>query len=133
LSNQPDFKDPFSDIPTDGPPMWEAGNEGKTPSDILSLLLGGDYKDTISVIMRTNFTADECMVIVRNLRRAKFGLGLIIKDENDKRWAMPWLHLAIVNLAMTRMSTGFHSVDSVVDALKTMKPKTEQTIQMKSL
>jgi len=70
---------------------------------------------------------------VRNLRRAKFGLGLIIKDENDKRWAMPWLHLAIVNLAMTRMSTGFHSVDSVVDALKTMKPKTEQTIQMKSL
>ncbi len=133
MSNQPDFKDPFSDIPTDGPPMWEAGNEGKTPSDILSLLLGGDYKDVLAVIMRTNFDGDECMIVVRNLRRAKFGLGLIIKSEEDKRWAMPWLKQAIIHLAMTRMSTGFHSIDSVVDALKTMRPKTEQTIQMKSL
>jgi len=133
LSNQPDFKDPFTDIPTDGPPMWEAGNEGKTPSDILSLLLGGDYKDIIAVVMRTNFTAEECMVIVRTLNRAKFGLHLIIKDSSDKKWAMPWLRDAVVHLAMTRMSTNFHSIDSVVDALKTMRPKTEQTIQMKSL
>ncbi len=113
--------------------MWEAGNEGKTPSDILSLLLGGDYKDILAVIMRTNFQDEECMVVVRNLRRAKFGLGLIIKSEEDKRWAMPWLKQAIIHLSMTRMSTGFHSIDSVVDALKTMRPKTEQTIQMKSL
>jgi len=113
--------------------MWEAGNEGKTPSDILSLLLGGDYKDIISVIMRTNFTAEECMVIVRTLSRAKFGLHLIIKNEKDKGWAMPWLRDAVVHLAMTRMSTGFHSINSVVDALKTMRPKTEQTIQMKQL
>lgn len=133
MSNQPNPQDPFSDIPTDGPPMWEAGNEGKTPSDILSLLLGGDYKDVLSVIMRTNFEREECMVLVRCLRRAKFGLGLIIKSEEDKRWAMPWLKQAIIHLSMTRMSDGFHSVDSVVDALKTMKPKTEQTIQMKSL
>ncbi len=133
MSNQPNPQDPFPDIPTDGPPMWEAGNEGKTPSDILSLLLGGDYKDILAVIMRTNFQDEECMVVVRNLRRAKFGLGLIIKSEEDKRWAMPWLKQAIIHLSMTRMSTGFHSIDSVVDALKAMRPKTEQTIQMKSL
>jgi len=133
LSNQPDFKDPFADVPTDGPPMWEAGNEGKTPSDILSLLLGGDYKDILSVIMRTNFEAEECMVIVRCLRRAKFGLGLVIKDETDKRWAMPWLKKAIVDLAMTRMSTKFHSVDTVAEALRYMRPKQEQTIKMSGL
>lgn len=113
--------------------MWEAGNEGKTPSDILSLLLGGDYKEIISVIMRTNFTAEECMIIVRVLHRAKFGLGLIIKEETDKRWAMPWLREAVVHLAMARMSTGFHSVDSVVESLKTMRPKQEQTIKMSNL
>lgn len=130
MSNQPD---PFADIPTDGPPMWEAGNEGKTPSDILSLLLGGDYKEIISVIMRTNFTEEECMIIVRTLHRAKFGLGLIIKGEEDKKWAMPWLREAVVHLAMARMSTKFHSVDSVVESLKTMRPRTEQTIKMSNL
>lgn len=133
MSNQPEEKDPFSDIPTDGPSMWEAGNEGKTPSDILSLLLGGDYKEIISVIMRTNFDKEECMIIVRCLRRAKFGLGLVIKEETDKKWAMPWLKTAIVHLAMTRMSTDFHSVNKTVDALSAMKPKSEQTIKMSNL
>jgi hypothetical protein len=113
--------------------MWEAGNEGKTPSDILSLLLGGDYKDVLAVIMRTNFEAEECMIIVRCLHRAKFGLGLVIKTEEDKRWAMPWLKQAIINLAMTRMSTKFHSVDTVAEALRYMRPKQEQTIKMSGL
>ncbi len=133
MSNQPDFKDPFSDVPIDGPPMWEAGNEGKTPSDILSLLLGGDYKDVLAVIMRTYYEAEECMVVVRCLRRAKFGLGLIIKSEEDKRWAMPWLKQAIIHLSMTRMSTKFHSVDTVAEALRYMRPKQEQTIKMSGL
>ena len=132
MSNPPEPPDPFADVPTDGP-QWEAGNEGKTPSDILSLLLGGDYKDMLSVIMRTNFTAEECMVVVRNLRRAKFGLGLLIKDETDKRWAMPWLKQAIADLAMTRMSTDFHSVNKTVDALQSMRTKQEQTIKMSNL
>lgn len=133
MSNQPNPQDPFSDVPTDGPPMWEAGNEGKTPSDILSLLLGGDYKETLSVIMRTNFTAEECMIVVRTLHRAKFGLGLLIKEETDKRWAMPWLRDAVVHLAMARMSTDFHSVNKAVDALQSMRTKQEQTIKMSNL
>lgn len=137
MSNQPNpnpqVPEDFSDIPTDGPQMWSAGNEGKTPSDILSLLLGGDYNSIIAVIMRTNFEKEECMIIVRVLRRAKFGLGLVIKDPKDERWAMPWLREAVVHLAMTRMSDNFHSVNSVVEALKTMRPKQEQTIKMSGL
>lgn len=123
----------FSDIPTDGPQMWSAGNEGKTPSDILNLLLGGDYTEIISVIMRTNFSKEECTVIMRVLHRAKFGLGLIIKEASDKRWAMPWLRDAVVHLAMTRMSTDFHSVNKVVEAIQSMKSKSEQTIKMSNL
>ena len=133
MSNLPNTQDPFSDIPTDGPPMWTAGNEGKTPSDILSLLLGGDYTEIISVIMRTNFSKEECMVIVRTLHRAKFGLGLLIKSESDKKWAMPWLRDAVVHLAMARMSTDFHSVNKAVDALQSMRTKQEQTIKMSNL
>lgn len=123
----------FSDVPTDGPPMWEPGIEGATPSDVVMKLLGGDYKDILSVIMRTNFEKEECMVIVRTLRRAKFGLGLVIKDATDKNWAMPWLKQAVVDLAMTRMSVDFHSVNKAVDALSSMKNKSEQTIKMSNL
>jgi hypothetical protein len=122
----------FSDVPTEGPNQWEVGNEGKTPSDVVSMLLGGDYKEIISVIMRTNFDKEECMVIVRTLHRAKYGLGLIIK-EGMKEWAMPWLRDAVVHLAMTRMSTDFHSVNKAVDALSSMRSKTEQQIKMSNL
>ena len=136
MSNQPEeLKDPFAEgeAPPEGPQMWETGDQGKTPSDILSLLLGGDYKEIISVIMRTNFEKEECMIIVRTLRRAKFGLGLLIKEEKDKRWAMPWLRDAVVHLAMTRMSTDFHSVNKAVDALQAMKPKTTTIEKMSNL
>jgi hypothetical protein len=135
LSNPPDFKDPFSEgeAPPEGPNMWSVGNEGKTPSDILNLLLGGEFQDVIAVIMRTNFTAEECMVIVRTLHRAKFGLGLVIKDEKDKKWAMPWLRDAVIHLAMARMSTDFHSVNTVKEALQSMRTKQEQTIKMSNL
>jgi hypothetical protein len=122
----------FSDVPTEGPNQWEVGNEGKTPADVVSMLLGGDYKEIISVIMRTNFEKEECMVIVRTLKRAKYGLGLIIK-EGDKEWAMPWLRDAVVHLAMSRMSTDFHSVNKAVDALSSMRNKTEQQIKMSNL
>lgn len=132
--NQPENpQDPFSDIPTDGPQMWSAGNEGKTPSDILNLLLGGDYNNILSVIMRTNFSKEECMIVVRVLRRAKFGLGLLIKEAKDERWAMPWLRDAVIYLAMTRMSTDFHSVNTVKEALQSMRTKQEQTIKMSNL
>jgi hypothetical protein len=113
--------------------MFDVGTEGSTPSDVVMKLLGGDYKDILSVIMRTNFATEECMVIVRILRRAKFGLGLLIKDVEDAKWAMPWLKQAVVDLAMTRMSDGFHSVNKAVDALSSMRAKSEQTIKMSQI
>jgi hypothetical protein len=134
LSNQPKPPD-FSDVPTDATPqMYSIGEEGQTPADVVSIILGNkDFKDDpeLQVLLRTNWTAEECTILMRVLTRARY--GLMADGQVPKEWQMPWLKHAVIFLAASRCSTDFHSVNKSVDALTAMRPKTEQTIKMSSV
>lgn len=133
MSNQ--AKPDFSDVPTTTPNgMWDVGTEGQTPADMVGIILGNkDFKDDpeLQVLLRTNFTPQECTIVMRILIRAKYGLGLVERKGAD--WAMPWLKHAVVFLASSRSSEGFHSINKAVEALTAMRPKTEQTIKMSQI
>ncbi len=112
-------------IPTSLEDIFSFGDEGKTVADIISFILGGDKKDDLSVIQRTNLSRKECSVVADTLILARFGLILNDDDLKKPNWAMPWLRDDVILTLRARTSVDFHSVIKAVEALQSIKIKTE--------
>lgn len=102
------------------------GNEGKGMFDVISMFLGGEMKDEMSIIGRTNMTSKETTVIARGLILAKFGMQGFLGLENlepTKEWAIPILKDYIKWVLRGRPSIDGKSIETAKEALQAIKIK----------
>lgn len=113
-------------IPTSLEDIFSFGEEGKTIADIISMIMGGDKKDELNILQRTNLTKRESSIVADTLVLAKYGLIIDDSDlQNKTGWDMPWLMEDIVLTLRGRTSVDFKSLNLAVEALQSIKLKTE--------
>jgi hypothetical protein len=118
-------------LPTSLDDIFAFGEEGKTIADVISMIIGGDKKDDLSIIQRTNLSKSEASIVADTLVLARFGLILDNDDLNNppKEWAMPWLRDDVVFTLRGRTSVDFNSIEKAVEALQSIKLKVESQKQ----
>lgn len=113
-------------IPTSLDDIFSFGEENATIADVIKLLVGGESKDELAIIQRTNITRKESSVISEALVIAKY--GLILDDEDMKPrsdWEIPILRDLVKNILRSRTSLDGKSIDKVVEAIQNIKMRTE--------
>lgn len=102
------------------------GNEGKGMFDVVSMFLGGEMKDDMSIIGRTNLTAEETRTIARGLILAKQGMAGFLGypiQEPTQEWAIPILKDYIKWVLRGRPSIDGKSIETAKEALQAIKIK----------
>ena len=102
------------------------GNEGKGMFDVVSMFLGGEMKDEMSIIGRTNLSVKETTIIARGLILAKYGMAGFFGFEKLKPtedWAMPIIKDYIKWVLRGRPSIDGKSIETAKEALQAIKIK----------
>ena len=113
-------------IPTSLDDIFSFGEENATMADVFKMIIGGEQKDELSILQRTNLTRKDASIIAEGLVIAKY--GLILDDEDMKPrsdWEIPILRDEIKYILRARTSIDGKSLDRLVDALQSIKLKTE--------
>ncbi|SRR6266568_2495944 len=117
----------LSGVPTQEDDIYTMiGNEGKGMFDVVSMFLGGEMKDDLSVIGRTNLTSQETTTIARGLILAKQGMEGFLgypPNEQSQEWAIPIIKDYIKWILRGRPSIDGKSIETAKEALQAIKIK----------
>lgn len=105
-------------IPSSLEDVFQMSTEGRTLFDTIAMLLGGDTKETISILERSNLRMDECTTIADALVLAKWGLncdGTFTPAPDE--WAIPRLRDKVIFILKGRPSINGNSRSEAVGAL----------------
>ena len=119
-------------LPTSLEDIFSFGEEGKTIADIINIILGGNEKDDVSIIQRTDLDRHEVYVLSECLRLAKF--GLTFDDESNairSDWAIPELYYEVKMVLRAKTSLNGKALDKAVESLQSIKIKMETEKQTK--
>ncbi len=117
----------LKDIPTMSDDIFTMSTEGRTLFDVVAMFMGGESKDSLSIIERTNFTREDVNDISELLVTAKYGLWIgEPKNHPDKDgWASPKLFNLCVYIMRGRVSMDGKSREQAKEALQQIKLRLE--------
>lgn len=117
-------------IPTLGDEIFSMSTEGRTLFDVVAMFMGGETREILSILERTNLSRQDVGDVAELLTVAKYGLdvdgSLHEKPITEVGWAIPKLRDMVIFILRGRVSLDGKSREQAVEALRQIKMRLEQ-------